>query len=164
MTNKEFKASDKNVIRANPIAFFFLLLFVQKQSMLVLYSNSSPRKDSAHLKLENFNYKSLSWDDMVNLDICGWFELLNLLGPTLVFSGCCCSLISRKQPSAWVNMCKSCHFRIFAISHLYWHPPKSDLLIKHCSHHCKISHCLVSNLGDQTQEKRAVCTEPQDME
>lgn len=59
MTNKEFKASDKKVIKANPIAFFFFIVFVQKQSMLVLYSNNSPREDSVYLKFENFNLKSL---------------------------------------------------------------------------------------------------------
>lgn len=73
MTNKEFKASDKKVIRTNPIEFFFffLLLFVQKQSMLVLYINSAPREDSVHLKLENFNFKSLYRDELANLDSYG---------------------------------------------------------------------------------------------
>lgn len=54
MTNKEFKASDKKVIKSNPIAmlFFFcvcVLVFVEKQSNLVLYSNDSLRAQSTYL-------------------------------------------------------------------------------------------------------------------
>lgn len=39
------------------------------------------------------------------------------------------------------------------ISYLYWHPPKSNLLITHRSPPRKISYWLGSNLGDQTQEE-----------